>query len=429
MGFLNELLLDANLIKPTNMVARFVKFPTDERCYRGRSAAASIRPTDTEPVWLSGALSDFEAMAVGPEFVYRPDWTLAAEREVALGQMTAVIEERDIALVQRNSLVAERDMALAHMTAAVEERDATLLIVKRHEAITRGNNAGVASHPQARSDHTDERAELTVEFTSLSEWTEWNTANPYIFESEFWVAAGARIRSNGFEEPLAGRYILPEEIEGPLDQFREGFLYEGINARLRAVMQAIESAIGTKMWADINIYTPEAITPFALRMRGLFPRLVTSEYSSDPDIRDAMFPIQFEDLTQLSFPPGIFDLVVTNEVLEHVPDLDQSMCEMARILKPGGWHIGTLPFAFFSEESDVRARLVDGKVEHLKPPEFHGNPFDDAGSLVFEIPGWDILDRCRRAGFSYAAMRYCRSERYGYVAEHIGGIFMLCCRR
>jgi len=142
-----------------------------------------------------------------------------------------------------------------------------------------------------------------------------------------------------------------------------------------------------------------------------------------------MFPVPFEDLTQLSFPDRVFDVVTTNEVLEHVPDLDKALREVSRVLKPGGWHIGTHPFRLVSAESEIRARLVKGEIKHLKPPEYHGNPFEAGGSLVFEVPGWDILKRCRKAGFSRAQMRYCISEKYGYVAEHVGGVLVLCCQR
>ena len=70
----------------------------------------------------------------------------------------------------------------------------------------------------------------------------------------------------------------------------------------------------------------------------------------------------------LPFPNGCFDLVVNNQVLEHVEDLDRALAEIHRVLKPGGaalsvfpardaWregHIG-IPFAhWFPQGSRVR---------------------------------------------------------------------------
>jgi hypothetical protein len=50
-------------------------------------------------------------------------------------------------------------------------------------------------------------------------------------------------------------------------------------------------------------------------------------------------------------------------------------------------------------------------------PEYHGNPLDPQGSLVFSIPGWDILDAARASGFAVAEMVAMSSRRYGIVAK------------
>jgi len=45
------------------------------------------------------------------------------------------------------------------------------------------------------------------------------------------------------------------------------------------------------------------------------------------------------------------------------------------------------------------ARIVDGAVDHLVPPSYHGNPMDPNGSLAFFDYGWELLDWVRDAGF------------------------------
>ena len=45
----------------------------------------------------------------------------------------------------------------------------------------------------------------------------------------------------------------------------------------------------------------------------------------------------------MSFDDSSFDLVLSNHVLEHVPDDQQAVSELARVLIPGGTAIITIP--------------------------------------------------------------------------------------
>jgi len=40
-----------------------------------------------------------------------------------------------------------------------------------------------------------------------------------------------------------------------------------------------------------------------------------------------------------------------------------------------------------------RATMRDGRVEHLVPPVFHGNPISESGSLVTFDYGYDLVER------------------------------------
>jgi hypothetical protein len=102
---------------------------------------------------------------------------------------------------------------------------------------------------------------------------------------------------------------------------------------------------------------------------------------------------------------------------------------MARVLKAGGWHVGTCPFAFVDEKSIVRARIQDGEIVHFTEPEYHGDPMGTGGSLVFEIPGWDILDRAKAAGFREAYWKFLISRTFRIAAENYGGVLVLCLRK
>ncbi len=107
--------------------------------------------------------------------------------------------------------------------------------------------------------------------------------------------------------------------------------------------------------------------------------------------------IRCEDLEAQTFPDGCFDLVVTLDVFEHVLDPETAFREIARTLAPGGAHVFTTPRFPGLARSEFRARRVGGRVEHLLPPEYHGNPIDPQGSLVTVHWGDDIVDLIRGA--------------------------------
>jgi len=49
------------------------------------------------------------------------------------------------------------------------------------------------------------------------------------------------------------------------------------------------------------------------------------------------------DALKLPFPDGHFDHVLAAEILEHIPDDELAMAELARVLRPGGTAAVTVP--------------------------------------------------------------------------------------
>src|SRR5690606_35005603 len=86
-----------------------------------------------------------------------------------------------------------------------------------------------------------------------------------------------------------------------------------------------------------------------------------------------------------------FDLVITSDVFEHLPEPERAFAEVARTLRPGGAHVFTVPL-FDRDETLVRAVREGAAIRHLEPPDYHGNPIDPAGSLVFREWGRDLAD-------------------------------------
>lgn len=114
--------------------------------------------------------------------------------------------------------------------------------------------------------------------------------------------------------------------------------------------------------------------------------------------------VRCEDVQQLTFADALFDLCTCTEVFEHVPEDRRGFAEILRVLKPGGLFVFSVPL-HDRDATRERARLRDGKVEHLMAPEYHGDHLSGAARVLsFRDYGRDIVDRLRAAGFSRAAI-------------------------
>lgn len=98
-----------------------------------------------------------------------------------------------------------------------------------------------------------------------------------------------------------------------------------------------------------------------------------------------------ENLEAQTFENNIFDLVITQDVFEHIFHPDKAIQEIARTLKPGGATLMTVPIVMKGRSSRRRAMLENDSIKHLLPPEIHGNPVGANGSLVTIDWGYDIV--------------------------------------
>ena len=166
-----------------------------------------------------------------------------------------------------------------------------------------------------------------------------------------------------------------------------------------------------------RVYLHEQVTPFyEWASRSLSAEVVGSEYLG-PDVAGGAVinGVRHEDALALSFPDGAFDVIVSQDVFEHVPSIESAIDETARVLAPQGRFLLSVPFDPGADATVQRARLVDGEVEHLLEPAVHGNPLSPEGSLVFYDHGWDLLDRLRHSGFADVSVLGVWSTLYGYL--------------
>jgi len=62
-----------------------------------------------------------------------------------------------------------------------------------------------------------------------------------------------------------------------------------------------------------------------------------------PPVHHQRFSVVQASALQLPFPDNSFDKVICSEVLEHIPDYEGALDEIARIVKPGGVFVASVP--------------------------------------------------------------------------------------
>jgi SAM-dependent methyltransferase len=155
----------------------------------------------------------------------------------------------------------------------------------------------------------------------------------------------------------------------------------------------------------VDLYAERATTLAGLVREDAFRALRIAEINSigrmHPVIAEApgLVHVEYpeEDIQSLSWEDGRFDLVLTSETLEHVPDPQLALRETLRVLRPGGRHVFTVP---------VDPSLAATRSRSALPPEHHGRgggPFGlvtrRADMLVHTDFGRDLPEVVGAAGF------------------------------
>ncbi len=168
-----------------------------------------------------------------------------------------------------------------------------------------------------------------------------------------------------------------------------------------------------------RVYFMEQVTPIFQWAKATFPdhHLVGSEYLGHQYRGgDIVEGIRHEDVENLSFADGSLDLIVSNDVFEHVPNPPKAFRECSRVLRVGGEMLATIPFHAEQDVSVVRSKIVNGAFCDLLPQVFHGIPVSVNGALVFTDFGWDMVETMRNPGFGDV-----KADLYGGISQgHLG---------
>jgi SAM-dependent methyltransferase len=140
-----------------------------------------------------------------------------------------------------------------------------------------------------------------------------------------------------------------------------------------------------------------------------FPDVLPGKYRDD---------ILCQDIQAMTFSDSCFDLFLTQDVFEHLPNPEAAFAEISRVLRPGGAHIFSVPW-WPNRETLIRAELdkESGFVRHLLEPDYHGNPVDSKGTLVFREWGRDFLEVAKRSSGCDTQVIHYQDRKYGLDGE------------
>lgn len=185
-------------------------------------------------------------------------------------------------------------------------------------------------------------------------------------------------------------------------------------SRERAFMLVLEKYY--PQWRDLHIHESSPCPRGVSRIMKEQGKYYTgSQYYPDHKFGTMVNGFRNEDLENMTFPDNSFDLVITQDVFEHIYNPEKAFKEIARTLKKGGAHIFSIPVINKHKKTEIWATKGDnGKPVFLKEPEYHGNPVDADGSPVTMHWGYDIIDFIKDiTGMETSVETYTTNLEYG----------------
>ena len=165
--------------------------------------------------------------------------------------------------------------------------------------------------------------------------------------------------------------------------------------RQRALMLVIEKYYPN--WKNMIIHESSpgigAITEIFRSINNNGGEYITSQYYPEKKIGIMVNGYRNENLEKQTFEDEIFDIVITQDVFEHLYNPEKAFIEIARTLKHGGAHIFTVPVINKFKKTEQWAKADSmGEPIFLYTEEWHRNPIDEKGSPVTMHWGFDIIN-------------------------------------
>ena len=207
------------------------------------------------------------------------------------------------------------------------------------------------------------------------------------------------------------------------DWLRDHYFCEGCGSipRERAIMHVIQTYYPN--WKNLHIHESSPGNRGAsVKMREQCKKYIATQYDLEVEFGKThpTNGYRSEDLEKQTFADNLFDLVVTQDVMEHVFNPENVFREIHRTLKNGGAHIFTTPIIRKESPSQCRAKQMrDGSIRHIHPPEYHGNPISNKGTLVTWHWGSDIKEIVANTIGSKVELVSCYNINMGIEGEYL----------
>jgi len=191
-------------------------------------------------------------------------------------------------------------------------------------------------------------------------------------------------------------------------------------ARNRHVAKAMLGIVGGKSIAGLraagniiiyNTATEDCFSCVLQDYQGYFSSCFMEGLTAGTEISPR---VSCQNLEALTYPDNSFDLVITEDVFEHVRHAEKGLREIFRVLRPRGYHIFTVPF-YFDRPTLVRVDTSGDEDVHLLPPEYHGDTIRGT-ILAYRTFGIDLFEELNAIGFDTRV-------HFSTVAEWKYGIF------
>jgi SAM-dependent methyltransferase len=126
--------------------------------------------------------------------------------------------------------------------------------------------------------------------------------------------------------------------------------------RQRAIIVAINQFISE--WRNLRIHESSPSGPALDFIKRSCSKYLPTQFFLDTPLGKSKDGIRCENLVNMTFEDESFDLMITQDVFEHVMNPAAAFKEISRVLEAGGVHIFTMPWYPHLKKTVQRAKMA-----------------------------------------------------------------------